>query len=148
MINSKETGDFRPTVINGKQYDNYDRKFPNYVGFLKLSAQPAKNVRASAMAHYSVQDVPYYYSGWGLTNEANLNNKPIRFNYGATVSWTAQQQHHPRPSRRRHVLQVDREYHRRGQSRRARATMTNSPATAGATVAESSIRTSPRPTSP
>jgi hypothetical protein len=88
MINSKETGDFRPTVINGKSYENYDRKFPNYVGFLKLSAQPAKNVRASAMAHYSAQDVPYYYSGWGLTNEANYNNKPIRFNYGATVSWT------------------------------------------------------------
>ncbi len=88
MINSKETGDFRPTVINGKSYGNYDRQFPNYVGFLKFSAQLAKNVRASAMGHYSVQDVPYYYSGWGLTNEANLNNKPIRFNYGATVSWT------------------------------------------------------------
>jgi hypothetical protein len=88
MINSKYTGDFRPTSINGTSYGNYDRKFPNYVGFLKLSAQLAKNVRASAMGHYSVQDVPYYYSGWGLTNEANLNNKPIRFNYGATVSWT------------------------------------------------------------
>jgi hypothetical protein len=88
MINSKYTGDFRPTVISGKSYENYDRKFPNYVGFLKLSAQLAKNVRASAMGHYSVQDVPYYYSGWGLTNEANKNNKPIRFNYGATVSWT------------------------------------------------------------
>ncbi len=88
LLNSKYTGNFRPTVINGKQYDNYDRTFPNYVGFLKLSAQLGKNVRASAMGHYSVQDVPYYYSGWGLTNEANLNNKPIRFNYGATVSWT------------------------------------------------------------
>lgn len=88
MINSKYTGDFRPTVINGKAYDNYDRTFPNYVGFLKLSAQLSKNVRASAMGHYSVQDVPYYYSGWGLTNEANKNNKPIRFNYAATVSWT------------------------------------------------------------
>jgi hypothetical protein len=88
LLKSKNTGDFRPTVINGKQYSNYDRPFPNYVGFLKLSAQLGKNVRASAMGHYSVQDVPYYYSGWGLTNEANLNNKPIRFNYGATVSWT------------------------------------------------------------
>jgi len=88
MINSKYTGDFRPTVIDGKSYDNYDRKFPNYVGFLKLSAQLAKNLRASAMGHYSVQDVPYYYSGWNLTNEANMNNHPIRFNYGATVSWT------------------------------------------------------------
>jgi hypothetical protein len=87
-INSEYTGDFRPTVINDKEYTNYDRKFPNYVGFLKLSAQLAKNVRASAMAHYSDQDVPYYYGGWGLTNEANLNNHPIRFNYGATVSWT------------------------------------------------------------
>jgi len=88
MINSKNTGDFRPTVIDGKSYENYDRKFPNFVGFLKLSAQLAKNVRASAMGHYSVQDVPYYYSGWNLTNEANMNNHPIRFNYGATVSWT------------------------------------------------------------
>jgi hypothetical protein len=88
LLQSKYTGDFRPTVINGKQYNNYDRSFPNYVGFLKLSAQLGRNVRASAMGHYSVQDVPYYYSGWGLTNEANLNNKPIRFNYGATVSWT------------------------------------------------------------
>lgn len=88
MINSKYTGDFRPTVINGQSYENYDRKFPNYVGFLKISAQVAKNVRASAMGHYSVQDVPYYYSGWGLTNEANKSNKPVRFNYGATISWT------------------------------------------------------------
>jgi hypothetical protein len=87
-VRSKNTGDFRPTVISGKQYDNYDRLFPNYVGFLKLSAQLSKNVRASAMGHYSMQDVPYYYTGWGLTNEANTNNKPIRFNYGATVSWT------------------------------------------------------------
>ena len=39
MINSKYTGDFRPTTINGTSYENYDRPFPNYVGFLKLSAQ-------------------------------------------------------------------------------------------------------------
>jgi hypothetical protein len=88
LIKSKNTGDFRPTVINGKQYDNYDRPFPNYVGFLKFSAQLTNTIRASAMGHYSMQDVPYYYSGWNLTNEANYNNKPIRFNYGATVSWT------------------------------------------------------------
>jgi len=88
LIKSKETGDFRPTVINGKQFNNYDRLFPNYVGFLKLSAQLSKDIRASAMGHFSMQDVPYYYSGWGLTDEANYHNKPIRFNYGATVSWT------------------------------------------------------------
>ena len=87
-IKTKETGDFRPTVINGKQFDNYDRLFPNYVGFLKLSAQLSKNVRASAMGHFSMEDDPYYYSGWSLTDEANYHNKPIRFNYGATVSWT------------------------------------------------------------
>jgi hypothetical protein len=86
-INSKRTGDFRPTVINGKTYDNYDRPFPGYVGFLKFSGQLAKNVRASAMGHFSMQDVPYYYSGWGLTNEANKHNKPVRFNYSGTVSW-------------------------------------------------------------
>ena len=83
----KLTGDFRPTVINGKQYNSYDRTFPNYIGFFKLSAQLAKNVRAFAMGHYSMQDVPYYYSGYGLTTEANKNNKPIRLNYSGTVSW-------------------------------------------------------------
>ena len=87
-IGSKNTGDFRPTVINGKAYNNYDRPFPNYVGFLKFSAQLSDNIRASIMGHFSEQDVPYYYSGWNVTNEANLHNKPIRFNYGATVSWT------------------------------------------------------------
>ncbi len=85
-IGSKNTGDFRPTVINGKAYDNYDRPFPNYIGFLKFSAQLSDNIRASMMGHFSEQDVPYYYSGWNVTNEANLHNKPIRFNYGATVS--------------------------------------------------------------
>jgi hypothetical protein len=40
------------------------------------------------MGHYSMEDDPYYYSGWNLTDEANYHNKPIRFNYGATVSWT------------------------------------------------------------
>ena len=87
-IRSKNTGDFRPTTILGKEYDNYDRVFPNYIGFLKLSTQLSKNLRASLMGHYSMQDVPYYYSGWGMTNEANLHNKPIRFNYAGTVSWT------------------------------------------------------------
>ena len=87
-IDSKNTGDFRPTVILGKQYDNYDRPFPNYIGYLKLSTQLTKNIRASVMGHYSMEDVPYYYTGWYLTDEANLHNKPIRFNYGGTLSWT------------------------------------------------------------
>jgi hypothetical protein len=87
-IDSKYTGDFRPTVINGKQYTNYDRPFPNYIGFLKFSTQLTKNIRASAMGHFSMEDDPYYYSGWSLTDEANYHNKPIRFNYGSTVSWT------------------------------------------------------------
>ena len=88
FINRKETGDFRPTVINGKQYNNYDRLFPNYIGYLKFSAQLTKNLRASAMGHYSMADVPYNYSGWGITDEANLHNKPIRGYYTGTVSWT------------------------------------------------------------
>jgi hypothetical protein len=87
-IFSKNTGDFRPTVINGKEYSNYDRPFPNYIGYLKFSAQLTKNLRASLMGHYSMEDVPYYYTGWQLTDEANLHNKPIRFNYGGTLSWT------------------------------------------------------------
>lgn len=86
-INSKYTGDFRPTVINGKPYDNYDRKFPNYIGYLKLTFQLAKNVRGSVMGHYSMQDVPYYYGGWYLTNEANKHNKPRRLNYAGTITW-------------------------------------------------------------
>jgi hypothetical protein len=87
-IDSKYTGDFRPTVILGKQYNNYDRPFPNYIGYLKFSAQLTKDIRASAMGHYSMENVPYYYTGWWRTDEANYNNKPVRFNYGGTVSWT------------------------------------------------------------
>ena len=86
-VNSKYTGNFRPTVINGKQYDNYDRVFPNYIGYLKLTFQLAENLRGSLMGHYSMQDVPYYYSGWNLTNEANKHNKPRRLNYAGTLSW-------------------------------------------------------------
>jgi len=86
-IRSKFSGDFRPTTIAGKKYDNYDRLFPNYIGYLKLSFQLAKNIRGSLMGHYSVQDVPYYYSGWNLTNEANKHNTPRRLNYAGTVNW-------------------------------------------------------------
>jgi hypothetical protein len=86
-LSSKETGDFKPTVINGKQYNSYDRTYPSYIGFLKVSAQLAKNLRFFAMGHLSMQDVPYYYSGWNLTAEANYNNKPVRLNYSGTLSW-------------------------------------------------------------
>jgi hypothetical protein len=34
-----------------------------------------------------MQDVPYYYGGWNLTDEANKHNKPRRFNYSGTLSW-------------------------------------------------------------
>ncbi|MCJ7488386.1 MAG: hypothetical protein MUQ25_19785, partial [Candidatus Aminicenantes bacterium] len=84
-LNSKRTGDFRPTVINGKQYDNYDKPFPGYVDFLNFAAQLTKNIRASAMGYFSMQDVPYYYSGWYLSDEANKHNKPIRLNYSSTI---------------------------------------------------------------
>jgi hypothetical protein len=86
-IESKYTGDFRPTVIAGKKYDNYDRLFPNYIGYLKLTFQLAKNLRGSLMGHYSMQDVPYYYSGWWRTNEANKHNKPRRLNYAGNLTW-------------------------------------------------------------
>ena len=84
---SLRKGDFRPTVILGKKYENYDRLFPNYIGYLKLTFQLAKNVRGTAMAHYSEQDVPYYYGGWYLTNEANRHNNPKRLNYAGTLTW-------------------------------------------------------------
>jgi hypothetical protein len=87
-IEKKNTGDFRPTVINGKQYNNYDHRSTNYIGFLKFSAQLIKNIRASAMGHYSEQDFPYQTFGWSITDEANRHNRPIRFNYSGTVSWT------------------------------------------------------------
>jgi len=86
-LNTKYTGDFRPTVINGKQYNNYDRPRPNYIGYLKLSFQLAKNIRGTAMGHYSMQDVPYYYSGWWRTDQANKHNKPRRLNFASTLSW-------------------------------------------------------------
>jgi len=61
--------------------------FPNYIGYLKLTFQLAENVRGSLMGHYSMQDVPYYYGGWYLTDEANKHNKPKRLNYSGTISW-------------------------------------------------------------
>ncbi len=84
---SLRKGDFRPTVILGKQYDNYDRLFPNYIGYLKFTFQLAKNLRGTAMGHYSEQDVMYYYGGWNLTNEANRHNNPRRLNYAGTLTW-------------------------------------------------------------
>jgi len=87
-LNSEYTGDFTPTVIAGKQYTAYNRTFPNYIGFLKLSALVTSNIRASAMAHYSYQNVPYYYSGWNRTDQVNSNNRPLRLNYAGNLSWT------------------------------------------------------------
>ena len=86
-LNSKYSGDFKPTVINGVQYDSYDRTWPAYVGFLKISAQLAKNLRFFAMGNFSTQDVPYYYMGWNLSAAANKHNTPVRFNYSGTLSW-------------------------------------------------------------
>jgi len=82
------TGDFKPAVLAGKEYNSYNRTFPNYIGFFKLSARLASNIRAFAMGHLSYQNVPFYYSGWWRTDEANYNNRPFRFNYSGTVSWT------------------------------------------------------------
>jgi hypothetical protein len=87
-IGSEMSGDFRPTVINGVQFNNYNRPFPNFIGYLKFSTQLSKDVRASIMGHYSSENVPYYYGGWNVTDEANFHNWPRRFNYAGTVSWT------------------------------------------------------------
>ena len=84
---SKRTGDFRPTIINGKEYKSYDRVFPDYVGFLKVSGRVTNNIRVYAMGHFSMADVPYYYGGWWLTNEANRHNTPRRFNYSGGLNW-------------------------------------------------------------
>jgi hypothetical protein len=87
-IKTKNTGDFRPTVINGKQYNNYDRVFPAFVGYLKLLAQPTKNIRISAMGHAAQADNSYFYSGWGVTDEANMRTKPFRSYWAGSVLWT------------------------------------------------------------
>ena len=87
-LKSEITGDFTPTVISGKQFNSYNRTFPNYIGFLKFSGLVGSNIRASAMAHFSYQNVPYYYSGWNLTDQVNNNNKPLRLNYSASLSWS------------------------------------------------------------
>jgi len=87
-IKTKNSGDFRPTVINGKQYSNYDRIFPAYVGFLKLSAQLTTNIRASAMGHVAWADNPYFYTGWNVTDEANLHTRPFRSYWAGSVLWT------------------------------------------------------------
>ena len=60
-LNSETTGDFRPAVLAGKQYNSYNRTFPNYIGFFKLSARLASNIRAFAMGHLSYENIPYYY---------------------------------------------------------------------------------------
>jgi hypothetical protein len=39
------------------------------------------------MGHYAVEDVLHYYGGAYTTNEADLHNKPIRFNYAEDISW-------------------------------------------------------------
>ena len=87
FANTKQAGNFIPTVIEGKQYNNYDRTYPNYIAFLKFSFQLTKNIRGSLMGHYAVEDVLHYYGGAYTTNEADLHNKPIRFNYAGDISW-------------------------------------------------------------
>jgi hypothetical protein len=42
FANTKQAGNFIPTVIEGKQYNNYDRTYPNYIAFLKFSFQLPK----------------------------------------------------------------------------------------------------------
>ena len=85
--NTKYSGSFRPTVILGKQYDNYDRFFYDYIGYLKLTFQLAHNLRGNVMAHYSVRDGPYWYSDWSMTNEANAEIRPARLHLSGNIFW-------------------------------------------------------------
>jgi hypothetical protein len=84
----KWAGNFIPTVIEGKQYNNYDRPYYNWIGFLKLSFLLAKNVRGSLMGHYSAVDQPYHRSRAYTTDSGNFYFKqPIRLNYAGNITW-------------------------------------------------------------
>jgi len=85
---SKNTGDFRPTVINGKEYSNYDKSFSDYLAYIKLTFQLASNLRGSVMWHYAWQKRPYSYGGWWRTNEANTDVACGKHNIAGNISWT------------------------------------------------------------
>jgi hypothetical protein len=86
-LDTKDAGVFIPAVIEGKQYNNYDRINPNYVGYLKLSFLLAKNVRGFVMGHYSTRNSPYSWNNPYLTDEANFYTKVENLNYAGNISW-------------------------------------------------------------
>jgi len=86
-LNTKYEGGFRPTVILGKQYDNYDRFVYDYIGYLKLTFQLADNLRGSLMGHYAMKDGPYWSSAWYITNEGNAHIRPTRLHWSGNLFW-------------------------------------------------------------
>ena len=84
---TKEAGSFIPTVIEGKQYNNYDMINPNYIGYLKLSFLLAKNVRGFVMGHYSTRNSPYSWNDPYVADEANFYTKVKNSNYAGNISW-------------------------------------------------------------
>jgi len=86
-MQSKNSGDFNPTVINGKQYTNYDRAYTDYVGYLKLTFQLAKNVRGNVMANYNSDSSPHYYGGWWRTVEASRHQGAEPLIVSGALSW-------------------------------------------------------------
>jgi hypothetical protein len=87
LLNIKYNGSFRPTVINGKQYNNYDRFTEDYIGYLKLTFQLAHNLRGNFMAHYSDYFLPYNDSYWYETNEANPENGRRQLQLSSNIFW-------------------------------------------------------------
>ena len=63
LENSKNRGSFIPTVINGKQYNQYDVTNRFIDGFLKLTTQLSTKLRLFIMGGYSDQNRPYDGSG-------------------------------------------------------------------------------------
>ena len=69
---SKQAGNFIPTVIEGKQYNNYDKIYPNDISYLKLSFLLTKNVRGSVIGRYSREYIPYHRDDPYITGAGNF----------------------------------------------------------------------------
>jgi hypothetical protein len=79
---------FVPTTINGTFYDTWIYKVKTYVGFGKLSFQPAKNLRGFGMLTYHDFDEPMQQS-WQQrkTPEAQNHNSRYQITTSFNLTW-------------------------------------------------------------
>lgn len=80
-------GNFRPTTILGKRYEQYDWKYKQWFGFLKLSTRLADNLRAFGMISYHDQHRPNINNSWNVTREANNDHRTGAYTGTANVNW-------------------------------------------------------------